>query len=170
MSSYLGNQPASSYAGNIVVQQFSGTGAQVTFILDSEPVTVENLDVFVNGVYQQKSTYGVYGTSLTFSEAPLVGTNNIEVKIFEVLPMGGGTGVSDASQVSYTPEFSSIETTVAEKLNKLTDQDSVLILTKAVKTTTYTIPDGYNAVSAGPITINSGVVVTVPTESTWVIV
>jgi hypothetical protein len=34
----------------------------------------------------------------------------------------------------------------------------------------YTIGAGNNAVSAGPITINSGVVVTVPSGSTWVVV
>ena len=34
----------------------------------------------------------------------------------------------------------------------------------------YTIGSGNNAVSAGPITINSGVVVTVPSSSTWVVV
>lgn len=34
----------------------------------------------------------------------------------------------------------------------------------------YTIGTGNNAVSAGPITINSGIVVTVPSGSTWVIV
>jgi hypothetical protein len=34
----------------------------------------------------------------------------------------------------------------------------------------YTIGTGNNAVSAGPITVNSGVVVTVPSGSTWVVV
>jgi hypothetical protein len=34
----------------------------------------------------------------------------------------------------------------------------------------YTIGTGNNAMSAGPITINTGVTVTVPTGSTWVIV
>jgi|688.fasta_scaffold06160_32 hypothetical protein len=34
----------------------------------------------------------------------------------------------------------------------------------------YTIATGNNAVSAGPITINSGIVVTVPSGSTWVVV
>ena len=34
----------------------------------------------------------------------------------------------------------------------------------------YTITTGSNAMSAGPITINTGVTVTVPTGSTWVIV
>lgn len=32
-----------------------------------------------------------------------------------------------------------------------------------------TIPTGYNAMSAGPITVATGVTVTVPTDSTWVI-
>jgi hypothetical protein len=34
----------------------------------------------------------------------------------------------------------------------------------------YTIPTNYNASSAGPITINTGVTVTVSTGSNWVIV
>jgi hypothetical protein len=33
----------------------------------------------------------------------------------------------------------------------------------------YTIPTNYNAMTAGPITINSGITVTVPSGSTWVI-
>lgn len=37
-------------------------------------------------------------------------------------------------------------------------------------TADYTITSGKNAVSAGPITINSGVTVTVPSGSTWTIV
>lgn len=36
--------------------------------------------------------------------------------------------------------------------------------------TSYTITTGRNAMSAGPITINSGVTVTVPSGSTWTIV
>ena len=37
-------------------------------------------------------------------------------------------------------------------------------------TTSYTITTGKNVLSAGPLTINSGATVTVPTGSTWVIV
>jgi hypothetical protein len=37
-------------------------------------------------------------------------------------------------------------------------------------TQNYTITTNYNAMSAGPITINSGVVVTVPSGSVWTIV
>ena len=35
--------------------------------------------------------------------------------------------------------------------------------------TSYTITTNYNALSAGPITINTGVTVTIPTGSSWFI-
>lgn len=35
--------------------------------------------------------------------------------------------------------------------------------------TSYTLPTGYNAISAGPITVNSGITVTIPSGSTWVV-
>jgi len=59
------------------VVNFTGTGSQVAFTM---PATVaENSTmVFVSGVYQQKNTYSVSGTTLTFSEAPPV-TSTIEV-------------------------------------------------------------------------------------------
>lgn len=45
-----------------------------------------------------------------------------------------------------------------------------LMVNNATVNTSYTIPSGYNAMSAGPITVASGVVVTVPSGSTWTIV
>jgi hypothetical protein len=35
--------------------------------------------------------------------------------------------------------------------------------------TSYTMPTGYSASSTGPITINSGITVTIPGGSRWVI-
>jgi hypothetical protein len=40
----------------------------------------------------------------------------------------------------------------------------------AVVSTDYTISTNYNAMSAGPITINSGVSITVPTGSSYSVV
>jgi len=37
-------------------------------------------------------------------------------------------------------------------------------------TTSYSITAGKNALSAGPITINNGVTVTIPNNSNWVVV
>lgn len=48
--------------------------------------------------------------------------------------------------------------------------DRVFYLNGQVVTTNYAIPAGQNAMSAGPITINDGVSVTVPPGSAWTVV
>lgn len=47
---------------------------------------------------------------------------------------------------------------------------SIFALNKNTIDTSYSIPSGYNATSAGPVVINNGITVTIPTGSTWVIV
>jgi hypothetical protein len=47
--------------------------------------------------------------------------------------------------------------------------DKVFVQNQLVVTTNYTLTTGYNAESVGPITINSGVTVTVPSGARWVI-
>lgn len=48
--------------------------------------------------------------------------------------------------------------------------DQVFFLSDQNVTTDYTIPTGRNALSAGPITVNTGVTVTIPTGSQWSVV
>ena len=48
--------------------------------------------------------------------------------------------------------------------------DSIFYENDQTVTTSYTINTNKNAVSGGPISINSGVTVTVPTGSTWTVV
>ena len=45
--------------------------------------------------------------------------------------------------------------------------DQVFVENSAIITTSYTLSAGKNAMSVGPITINSGAVVTVPTGQVW---
>ena len=66
-------------ATGYVVDTFSGDDATVAFTLASAPANENATLVHVSGVYQSKSTYTVSGTTLTFSEAPPTGTDNIEV-------------------------------------------------------------------------------------------
>ena len=75
-------------AGNMTVDRFSGNGATVAFTLSVDPGSENNTWVYVSGVYQQKDTYSVSGTTLTFSSAPPTGTNNIEVIIGTSLSIG----------------------------------------------------------------------------------
>ena len=48
--------------------------------------------------------------------------------------------------------------------------DTVFIVNGQTVTTNYTIPTNYNAGTFGPVSINSGVTVTVPTGSVWTVV
>lgn len=52
------------------VDDFSGNGSTLTFTLTAAPSSKDSTFVYINGVYQNKSTYSVSGTSLTFSAAP----------------------------------------------------------------------------------------------------
>jgi hypothetical protein len=48
--------------------------------------------------------------------------------------------------------------------------DKILILNDQVITTNYTIPTGKNAGTFGPISINNGISITIPTGTTWSVV
>lgn len=68
-------------AGVALLANLSGDGAQTTFTLPSAPINENATNVYINGVYQQKNTYSVASTSLTFSEAP-PDNSTIEVTYF----------------------------------------------------------------------------------------
>jgi hypothetical protein len=57
---------ASSYQ----IDNFTGTGSQVTFTLSVSSLGENYTFVYINGVYQNKNTYAIIGTTLTFSQAP----------------------------------------------------------------------------------------------------
>lgn len=63
----------------LVVDTFNGDGSTVAFTLSNTIANENNLQVFIDGVYQSKSNFSTSGTTLTFSTAPATGTNNIEV-------------------------------------------------------------------------------------------
>ena len=65
-------------AAEYQVQRFVGTGSQTIFTLSSASLGENFTFVYINGVYQQKDTYTVSGTTLTFSTAPPL-TSSIEV-------------------------------------------------------------------------------------------
>jgi len=65
-------------AAEFQVQNFTGTGLQVVFTLSSASFGENFTFVYINGVYQQKNTYAVAGTTLTFSQAPPI-NSSIEI-------------------------------------------------------------------------------------------
>jgi hypothetical protein len=89
-------QAASSSAAptSITRQVFSGTGSQTAFTLASDPGGAGNsAQVFIGGVYQQRNTYTIAGTTLTFNQAPVAGTNNIEFVNFLIGSGSNGVGI-----------------------------------------------------------------------------
>jgi hypothetical protein len=67
---------------------------------------------------------------------------------------------------------------LADNYNPTTDELSVgtqisnngIMQNATTVATSYTIAAGYNGLSAGPVSVNTGVTVTVSTGSTWVVV
>ncbi len=92
-----------------VSERFSGDGSTTVFALANDPVTEENTQIYISGVYQQKNTYSVTGLNITFSEAPPIGTNNIEVLYFT-----GITILSIADNSVTTPKIQDAAVTSAK--------------------------------------------------------
>jgi hypothetical protein len=85
----LGGDPTS-----ITRQVFSGTGSQTVFTLSTDPGAAGNsAQVFIGGVYQQRNTYTIIGTTLTFLQAPVAGVNNIEFVNFLIGSGANGVGI-----------------------------------------------------------------------------
>ena len=61
--------------GNLSISTMTGDGSDTTLTLNVDPVTENNVQVYIDGVYQNKDTFSVSGTTLTFSEAPPNGSN-----------------------------------------------------------------------------------------------
>jgi hypothetical protein len=112
---YFGNTPLSA---SYLTDYFSGDNTTVAFTLSRAPVSASSVIITISGVKQAASTYGVSGTTLTFSAAPPTGTNNIEVLHLGVQPdtviqpsyrtvteFTATAGQTTFSVPSYTPGF-----------------------------------------------------------------
>ena len=60
----------SSFNATAIIANFTGNGTIVAFTLASAPAGENATNVYINGVYQQKNTYSVAGSVVTFSQAP----------------------------------------------------------------------------------------------------
>lgn len=102
-------QPVGSTTyNNMLVERFNGAGGagNQNVTLASNPGSLNNVDVYISGVYQQKNQLSLSGTTLTVPAAP-VGTGNIEV-VYGV-PLSIGTP-ADASVTTAKLVDSSVTT------------------------------------------------------------
>ena len=138
--SYIGTQPV---GGSIVSEFFSGDGSTTAFTLSYTYGNEASVLVFIDGVRQNTLGYAVINGQLVFDTAPPLGSSNIEV-VF----LGG--------RVVTNPYLSA-------------DTQGIIRINASTLTENCTITTGYNASSAGPLTIANDVVVTVASGSTWTI-
>ena len=76
---YLGTQAPTGFK-TTTKQSFSGDNSTTAFTLNRASSSSTDLEVFVDNIQQEPTTaYSVSGTTLTFTEAPPTGTNNIYV-------------------------------------------------------------------------------------------
>ena len=68
-------------SGEIVKQTFSATGS-ASFSLSDTIVDIDNVNVYVSGVYQYPSNYTVSGNTVTFAAGsiPTAGTDNVHIR------------------------------------------------------------------------------------------
>ena len=90
---------AATFAGAIQQKAFVGDGSDVTFDLDFAPTHENGTFVFIDGVYQPKTTYSVAGVTITFSEAPL-DQSNIEVMVYETFDAALVQAIADDAEAS----------------------------------------------------------------------
>ena len=108
--------------GTVYVQRLSGSGAQTVFTLNVSVPTSALIDVFINGVYQNKDTFTIVDDVLTFSEAPPAGTDNVEV----VVSITIANVETDASLVSYAPTGTTVEAELTALRNVVGPQQGAI--------------------------------------------
>lgn len=149
---YNGNSwNALGASSDIEITTLSGNGVTTVFTLNTAVFSEVATDVFVGGIYQNKSTYTVSGASITFSEAPPADTNNIQVLSRRVVDLG----LSTASQVSIEDTTNLyISSTVEGALREVGDK------AKFVKNAILSYPDDASA-NAAAATLPDGVAIIV---------
>ena len=81
----------------LAIDNFTGDGSDTTFTMGANPLEENNTQIYIDGVYQQKNTYGISGTTLTFSEAP---PNGSSVEVVRISASTVTVGTPDDNTVS----------------------------------------------------------------------
>jgi hypothetical protein len=112
-------------------------------------------------------------TGLVFQNEPPTSTNVLWVDTDEdviEIPSGGTAGqvLAKVDSTDFNTEW--IDVDISELDDLVAASVFPIKLNEQTIVANYSIPSGYNGLSAGPITIASGVIVTIPTGSSWSVV
>ena len=89
----LGNATVSA---NYVTNSATGDGSTTAYALSTAPGSKTNVQVYIDGVYQNKASFSLSGTTLTFTEAPPL---NASVEF--MIGYAVGTTGNDAEDITY---------------------------------------------------------------------
>ena len=109
-------QIATTYA----TQNYTGNGSTVTYAMGYNPAIKSNVDVYIDGVYQNQDAFGISGTDLIFTAAPPL-NSAIEIKVpvnvtsltntdsSQLVYTQGGVGASSRTVQSRLRDFVSVK-------------------------------------------------------------
>lgn len=113
---YLGKEAINRSTGTSK-DSFSGDGSTTAFTMSKSVLLVTDIEVFVDNVQQEPTTaYTVSGTTLTFTEAPANGTNNVYV----IHRIGNNDSMTIQSGISATLSDATISGTLTVSSGTLT--------------------------------------------------
>ena len=144
----------SFYNVNTQIYQATANGAQTSFNLGFTPTTSNNAVVTANGVVQYD--YSITGSTLTFNFTPANNTL-IRAQAFGV--------ASPTNSATYNGDLTTIGNLTA---NTVTISNGILLNNTSIGLT-QTVSTSYNGLSVGPMTLLSGVSVTVASGQRWYI-
>jgi hypothetical protein len=146
---------------NLNNDQFTCNGSATDFTLSLSPIHENNTQVFLDGVYQQKTDYSVSGTTLTMDTAPANGAI-LEVMTFtqtdvNTLPASFVSGLTEVTAVGADHFMIFDATDSALKKSLVSDVlESATSISTSADATAITIDSSENVTFTNNVTINSG--------------
>lgn len=155
------------------VQQTGTANTTVSFTLSGSVVGFQSFAVVGNGNTTYYSAFDVSGnwevgvgtystTGPTLTRTTILASSNSgsavtfsgTVNVFVTYPSERSVNLDQSTSTAYAAQFAS---------------SNGLVLNNMTVATSYTIPTGYSANSVGPVSVSSGVTVTIPSGSRWVV-
>ena len=146
---------------NLNQDSFTADGNTAAFTLSIAPIHENNTQVFIDGVYQQKNSYSVSGTTLTLDANPSNGAT-VEVMTFtqtdvNTLPASFVSGLTEVTAVGADHFMIFDATDSALKKSLVSDVlESATSISTSADATAITIDSSENVTFTNNVTINSG--------------
>ena len=153
-----------THANRLSFQSSTTNGSTSPFIIPNGTGTTASI-VVANASDPTNSSFGqlaVIGSTDVRILSGIIGTGTY-------LPMTFYTSANERMRIDASGNVGIGTTTIGSKLTVNGDVAGTFFVNPTTVSANYTVPTNYNAMTAGPITVNSGVTVTVPSGSTWVI-